>query len=159
MPSLEFLMSVASFGLGYGSCRHCGVEDIFDSSSCFDGTYFCRLPDCRAAGYAALERAEEYLRYCKEQERRSKEEWEAADARRRARWAEEDAAYICELAAKEAARQTEEEAIFQMARQQRIQQPLHQKYLCECCNGETGDLRLKKGELLCDICAQLPSRA
>jgi hypothetical protein len=132
MPSLEFLMSCAQFGLGYGRCGHCGEEDVFDNSSCFNGSYFCRKTDCTAAGHAKLQHEEELYQAAVEQRRKDQEEWEAADARRRARWAEEDAALL--------------------AWQQRVALPLHQKHLCESCDCETRSLRLKGNQLLCSKC-------
>lgn len=147
-------MSCASFGLGYGSCQHCGTEDVFDNSRSFNGAYFCRAAECDAAGRQKLQRDEESLRAWREKEKREKEAWEAADARRRARWAEEEAAYMKQLAAEEAARQAEEDAIFQLAEQVRAQRPFFPQPLCHHCSHATDTLRLKKDVLLCQPCAE-----
>jgi hypothetical protein len=159
MPSLEFLYSCARFGLGYGACENCGTEDVFDGTSDYNGSYFCRAAECTAAGYAKLQRDEEARLARAEQRRKDKEEWEAAKAAYERRVAEEDAAAKKRWDEQEAARQAEEQAIFEYTRSLRVQQPLFQSYRCECCNGETARLLLKKGELLCGRCAKLPSRA
>lgn len=159
MASLEFLYSCARFGLGWGPCENCGTEDVFDGTSDYNGSYFCKNADCTAAGYAKLQRDDAARLARAEQRRKDKEEWEAAQAAYYQGLAEEDAAAKKRWEEQEAARQAEEQAIFDYIRSLRVQQPLFQSYLCECCNGKTDRLRLKKGELLCGICERLPSRA
>jgi hypothetical protein len=159
MPSIEFLMSCARFGLGWGPCENCGTEDVFDGSCDYNGSYFCRAAECTTAGYAKIQSDEERRLALVEQRRKDQEKWEADMAAYERRIAEEDAAAKKRWEEQEAARQAEEQAIFEYARSLRIQQPLFQSYRCECCNGETARLLLKKGELLCGICAKLPSRA
>ena len=155
MPSLEFLMSCAQFGLGWGPCGHCGVADVFDSSRDYNGTFFCKNAECTAVGYAKLQHDEERRLAFTERRRKEQEEWEAQQHAYRRRLEEEDAAALkrWQEGVEEAARQVEQAWL------ERIQQPLHQNYACECCNGKTASLRLKKGELLCSICERLPSRA
>ncbi len=165
MPSLEFLMSCAQFGLGYGRCGHCGVADVFDSSRDYNGTFFCCNAECTAAGLAKLQHDEERLLALAEQRRKEEEEWEAQLAARRRRLEEEDAAALKRWQEAEEQQRLENEkweerwAAYEQQWQIRIRQALRQSYRCECCNGETSRLRLKNGELLCGICERLPSRA
>ena len=165
MPSLEFLMSCAQFGLGWGPCGHCGVADVFDNSRNYNGTFFCCKAECTAAGLAKLQQDEERLLALAERRRKEQEEWEAQLAAERRRLEEEDAAALKRWQEAEDQQRLENEkweerwAAYEQQWQIRIRQALRQSYRCECCNGETSRLRLKNGELLCGICERLPSRA